>query len=204
MQELILNDQQRDALQEVANIGAGHASTVLSQMINRNIKMGIPKIEIIPLEKTREYVKDEKVVVGIFLKISEEIPCYILLLIPRDSAFALAYLLMGRSSEETISVLSEMDKSALHEVSNVMICAFFDSLSELLGLSIIPGPPHLAYDIPDAVMDYVLIQIGAVANQIVMFNVELSDEQKTGLKINMFLLPLPKSVDVILEKIGVK
>jgi len=204
MQELILNDQQRDALQEVANIGAGHASTVLSQMINRNIKMGIPKIEIIPLEKTREYVKDEKVVVGIFLKISEEIPCYVLLLIPRDSAFALAYLLMGRSSEETISVLSEMDKSALHEVSNVMICAFFDSLSELLGLSIIPGPPHLAYDIPDAVMDYVLIQIGAVANQIVMFNVELSDEQKTGLKINMFLLPLPKSVDVILEKIGVK
>ena len=204
MQELILNDQQRDALQEVANIGAGHASTVLSQMINRNIKMGIPKIEIIPLEKTREYVKDEKVVVGIFLKISEEIPCYVLLLIPRDSAFALAYLLMGRSSEETISVLSEMDKSALHEVSNVMICAFFDSLSELLGLSIIPGPPHLAYDIPDAVMDYVLIQIGAVANQIVMFNVELSDEQKTGLKINMFLLPLSKSVDVILEKIGVK
>jgi chemotaxis protein CheC len=204
MQELLLNEQQKDALQEVANIGAGHASTVLSQMINRSIKMGIPKIEIIPLEKTRDYVKDEKVVVGIFLKISEEIPCYVLLLIPRESAFSLANLLLGCPSEETSSLLSEMDKSALHEVSNVMICAFFDSLSELTGLSIVPGPPHLAYDIPDAVMDYVLIQIGAMANQIVMFNVELSEEQKTGLKIHMFLLPLPNSVDILLEKLGIK
>ena len=204
MQELLLNEQQKDALQEVANIGAGHASTVLSQMINRTIKMGIPKVEIIPLEKARESVKDEKVVVGIFLKISEELPCYVLLLIPRESAFVLANLLMERTSEETSSLLSEMDKSALHEVANVMICAFFDSLSELTGLSLVPGPPQLAYDIPDAVMDYVLIQIGAVANQIVMFNVELSEEQKTGLKINMFLLPLPKSVDILLEKLGVK
>ena len=90
MKKIILNEIQKDAMQEVANIGAGHASTVLSQMINRNIQMGIPKVEIVPLEKVNEYVKDEPVVVGIFLKISDEIPSYVVLLIPRDSAFMLS------------------------------------------------------------------------------------------------------------------
>ncbi len=204
MEEIILNPIQKDALQELANIGAGHASTVLSQMINQTIHMGIPKVEIIPLSKVNEYVKEENIVVGVFLKISEELPSYVLLLIPRQSAFSLANMLQGKKPEETKEILSEIDKSALSEVSNIMICAFFDSVSELLGIPIIPSPPNLAFDIPDAVIDYVLIQIGAVSNQVVVFNVELNDEQQGHLKIHMFLLPEPQAVTKLLEKLGVK
>jgi chemotaxis protein CheC len=204
MEEIILNPIQRDALQEVANIGAGHASTVLSQMINRSIQMGVPRVEIIPLEKVSDYVKEENIVVGVYLKISDQIPSYVLLLIPRQSAFSLTNMLLGLKPENAKEILSELDKSALSEVSNIMICAFFDSLSELLGMTIIPGPPHLAYDIPEAVIDYVLIQIGAVSNQVVVFNVELKEEKQTNLKIHMFLLPEPQSVNILLEKLGVK
>ena len=85
-----------------------------------------------------------------------------------------------------------------------MVCAFFDSISEMLGMSIVPGPPHLAYDIPNAVIDYVLIQIGEVANEIVVFNVDLKDEDTDSIRIDMFLMPEPKSVDILLEKLGVK
>ncbi|MEM0467081.1 MAG: chemotaxis protein CheC [Candidatus Thermoplasmatota archaeon] len=204
MEEIILNPVQKDALQELANIGAGHASTVLSQMINRSIHMGIPKVEIIPLSKVNEYVKEESIVVGVFLKISDEIPSYVLLLIPRQSAFALANMLLGQKPEESKEILSEIDQSALSEVSNIMICAFFDSISELLGITVIPGPPNLAFDIPDAVIDYVLIQIGAISNQVVVFNVELQEEQQHHLKIHMFLLPEPPAVNTLLEKLGVK
>jgi chemotaxis protein CheC len=204
MEEIVLNEIQRDAMQELANIGAGHASTVLSQMIHRNIHMGIPKVEVITLDKVPFYVKDERIVVGIYLKISDQIPSYILLLIPRDSAFAIAHLLVGQEAPESAEILSELDRSALSEVGNVMVCAFFDSLSELLGISVVPSPPVLAYDIPEAVLDYALIQIGAVSNQIVVFNVDLKEENKDSFKIHMFLMPEPKSVDVILTKLGVK
>jgi chemotaxis protein CheC len=205
MENIILSNMQKDALQELANIGAGHASTALSQMIGRSIRMGIPHVEIIPLEEILTLVKDEKVAVGVFLRISEQIPSYVLLMIPRDSAFALADMLMGRTSGnmEEGKVLSEMDRSALAEVSNVMVCAFFDSISELLQMTIIPGPPHLAFDIPEAVLDYVLIQIGAVSNDIVCFNVDLTEEQKESLKIHMFLMPEPQSIDTLLEKMGI-
>ncbi len=203
MEKIVLNDSEKDALQELANIGAGHASTALSQMINKNVKMGIPKVEVISLNNVSQHIESEKVVVGIFLKISDEIPSYVVLFIPRKSAFALADMLLGTKHDPKKEVLTEMDKSALNEVGNVMICAFFDSLSELLQLSIVPGPPHLAYDIPNAVLDYILIQIGQVSNDVIFFNVDLKEE-KDSFKIDMYLMPEPKSIDVLLEKMGMK
>ena len=41
---------QRDALKEVANIGAGHAATALSQMIGGTIMISVPTINISRLE----------------------------------------------------------------------------------------------------------------------------------------------------------
>ena len=204
MQEIVLNDSEKDALQELANIGAGHASTVLSQMINKDVKMGIPKVELLSLQEVSKKVDSEQVVVGIFLKISDEIPSYIVLIIPRKSAFSLSNMLLLTNPNPNKEVLSEMDKSALNEVANVMICAFFDSLSELLQMNIIPGPPNMAYDIPSAVMDYILIQIGQVSNEVIFFNVDLKEEEKDSFKIDMFLMPEPQSIDIILEKLGMK
>ena len=204
MQEIKISSEQKDALQEMANIGAGHASTALSQMVQKDIQMGIPKIELINLEDVSDHIEKGQIVVGIYLRISNEIPSYVMLLIPRESAFSIADMLLQRQSDPSVEVLSEMDKSALNEVGNVMICAFFDSLSELFQISVVPGPPKLAYDIPDALIDYILIQIGQVANQVLFFNVDLKEEDKESFKIDMFLLPEPQSVDIILEKLGVK
>lgn len=202
LEKITMDDTQKDALQEVANIGASHAATALSQMINKDIKISVPKVDILPLENIVDCVKDEKIGVGIFLKISDQIPSYVLLLLPKESAFALADLLMGKEPDPVKKILSEMDSSALQEVANVMMCAFFDSVTALLGIPIIPSPPALAYDEPVAVMDYVLIQIGEVANEAVVFNVELQEEKGKNFGINMFLLPEPKSVKTILEKLG--
>ena len=41
---------QLDALREVANIGAGHAATALSQMIGETIMISVPRINVARLE----------------------------------------------------------------------------------------------------------------------------------------------------------
>jgi len=203
LEEILLSDMQKDALQELANIGAGHAATVLSQMVNQDIKMGIPSVDIVPLGEIVNYVKDEPIVVGIFLQIKQEIPSYILLLISKESAFSLSDILLGKKPDSSKEILSEMDESALKEVANIMICAFLDSIAELLNLTIIPDPPSLAFDMPIAVMDYILIQIGEVADKVIVFNVDVQEEKGNKFSIDMFLLPEPHSVDILLKKLGV-
>ena len=202
MQEITLSDLQKDALQEVANIGVAHAATALSKMVNKEIDMGIPHVDLIPLEKTIDCVKNEEVVVAVFLKISNELPCYSLLLISKESAFALSDALMGNTPDPSKQTLSEMDESALKEVGNVMMCAFFDSLAELLQITLIPGPPAFAYDMPAAVLDYVLIQIGQVADQVLVFNTDVKTSKDQDFNINIFLVPEPQSIQIILNKLG--
>ena len=203
MEETTLSDMQKDALKELANIGVGHASTALSKMVHKTIKMAVPKVDVIPLEQIADCVKDEKIVVGIFLKVSGEIPSYVLLLIPRDGAFPLADMLQGQQLDRYNEVLSEMDKSTLQEIGNVMVSAFFDSLAKILDISAIPGPPVLAYDMSVAVMDYVLIRIGEIAEEVVVFDLEVCEEKGNRFNINMFLMPEPKSVEIVLKKLGV-
>ncbi len=202
MQEITLSDLQKDALQEVANIGVAHAATALSKMVNKEIDMGIPHVDLIPLEQTIDCVKNEEVVVAVFLKISNELPCYSLLLISKESAFALSDALMGNTPDPSKQTLSEMDESALKEVGNVMMCAFFDSLAELLQITLIPGPPAFAYDMPAAVLDYVLIQIGQVADQVLVFNTDVKTSKDQDFNINIFLVPEPQSIQIILNKLG--
>ena len=202
MEQIVLNTDQKDALQEVANIGAAHAATALSKMVGREIQMGIPKVEVIPLERTVDYVIDQEVVTAVFLKIEDGIPLNILLLSSQESSIALSNMLMGKEIDEKKEILDDMNKSAMKEVGNVIMCAFFDSLTELLGVSLIPGPPHLACDMPAAVLDYVLAQLGEVANEAVVFSCEVKEEKGGNFKLDLFLLPSPSSVKIMLEKLG--
>jgi chemotaxis protein CheC len=203
MEKMVVNEDQLDALQEVANIGASHAATSLSMMVNKEIKIGIPKVKIIPLNKITDSVKDQEVAVGILLEISnDEVPISILLLISKESAFSLANLLLGNESYKKKDVLSEIEQSALMEVSNVMMSSFFDSITEMIGISMIPGPPRFAYDIPQAIMDFVLIKIGEIADEVMIFNCDICEKDKESFEVNMLLLPKPQSIKIILERLG--
>ena len=44
-----LSEMQLDALREVGNIGAGHAATALSQLVDKPIHLTYPELEIIPI-----------------------------------------------------------------------------------------------------------------------------------------------------------
>ena len=51
-----LKESQLDAMREVANIGAGHAATALSQMTNRKIMITVPRVNVRPLEEACDVV----------------------------------------------------------------------------------------------------------------------------------------------------
>lgn len=201
IETLSLNEMQRDALQEVANIGASHAATALSKMVNRPIQVGIPKIDVVPIEKSVESVPQNDPVVGVLLKMVEKTPLYVMVLLSKESAFYLANLLLNQPSQNRES-FSEMEESALMEVSNVMMSSFFDSITRLINVSMIPGPPVIAFDMPSAILDYALIKIGSVADSVILFETAVSEEGNHTFDVNMFLIPEPKTIQLILEKLG--
>jgi len=200
---LKLTTIQLDALKEVGNVGAGNAATALSQIINRKIDMTVPKVAILPLGDVPDVVGGPDVMgAGVYLRVFGPAPSSILFLLPRDSAFALVDMLMGRERGLT-SNLDSMDESALLEIGNILAGAYLNALSFFTKFTLLPSIPALAMDMAGAILSVILIQLGQMGDHALVIETEFSTESD-GVKGHFFLIPDPGSLGTILSAIGVK
>ena len=205
MSEEILNLSliQLDALKEIGNVGAGNSATALSQLINRKIDMTVPQIAIMPLGDVPDVVGGpDAMVAGVFLRVYGPAPSSILFLLPRDSAFSLVDMLMGREQGYTTS-LNSMDESALMEIGNILAGAYLNALSHFTKLTLLPSIPSLAMDMAGAILSVILIQLGEMGDHALVIETEFTTEND-GVKGHFFLIPDPGSLSTILAAIGVK
>lgn len=200
---LRLSSMQLDALKEIGNVGAGNSATALSQIINRKIDMTVPNVSIMPLDEVPDVVGGPDVmVVGVFLRVYGLAPGSVLFLMPRDSAFYLIDMLMGKDRGKT-KKLDFMDESALMEIGNILAGAYLNSLSYFTKLTLLPSIPALAMDMAGAILSVVLVQLGQMGDHALVIETEFLSEDD-GIKGHFFLIPDPGSLDTILSAVGVK
>src|SRR3989449_11106273 len=90
---------QIDALREVANIGAGHAATALSQMTNRRIMISVPQINVARLEEVPDLLgSPQDVVAAVLMHMLGDLTGRTLLLFPE----AVGRRLCDRSEERRV------------------------------------------------------------------------------------------------------
>src|SRR5438552_13657428 len=88
---------QLDALKEVANIGAGHAATALSQLTNRRIMISVPEINIARLEEVPELLGNASdVVAAVLMHMLGDLTGRTLLLFPEAVGRKVCVMLLRR------------------------------------------------------------------------------------------------------------
>ncbi len=202
LESLTLSPIQLDALAEIGNIGAGHAATVLSQLLGERINITVPRINILPLACASEIVGGpEVVVVGIYLRVFGDAPSSILFIFPRQAAMQLVDILVGRNPGTT-NLLREYEQSALKEIGNILTGAFLYALSTFTGLAMLPSVPAYAMDMAGAILGTVLLEMGTVADHALVIETGFvaKDQDSRG---HFFLLPDLGTLDVLLNAIGV-
>ena len=138
MGKIELSDMQMSALKEVANIGSAHASNSLSQMINRNVGMSVPKAEFVILKDVPEKLGLKNEIVGIVFKLTEEFKSCLLILMPKETSLIIADMLLCMDIGSTTE-LDEMGRSAVTEVGNVMASAYTRALGEFFNIQLLPS-----------------------------------------------------------------
>lgn len=85
-----MNEMKLDFLRELANIGTGHATTALSQMLDGKLfQLVVPDAQMLPFTEAADYMGGlEKVVVGIFVVISGDVQGHMACLHPLKHANA--------------------------------------------------------------------------------------------------------------------
>jgi len=181
----MLSDFQKDALTEVGNIGIGHATTSLSQMVNKRVWISIPDMKLLPLIEVPALVRNEDPVVGVILQLTGDAKGYLLLLLSKKTAKMLIKLMIGESDET--KGFDEMEVSVLMELANIMGGTYISALSNFLSIKIGLSTPSQAYDMSDAIIDQVLGLMAADVNDVLYLKTEFTiNEEKIDGKILIF------------------
>ena len=193
---------QLDALKEVANIGACHAATALSELTSEKVMVNVPVIRINPIEEVFSLVaKPNEVVASVLIYFLGDMTGRTLLLFPQEAAWHLTDCLMHQPLGTT-NKFGELEESALKEVSNVLTCAYMNSLGDLLGLVVVPSVPSMAVDMASAVLETVSLEFSSDKDMVVCIETEFRFvEKNTTLYGYFLLLPDPASLEVILNAI---
>jgi chemotaxis protein CheC len=139
-----LTEIQRDALREVANIGAGHAATALSLMTGAKIMVSVPTITIAPLAELAPMIGPRNDPVAVIpMVMSGSMAGHTILAFPLVTARRLAALMMPRETPG-VHGLTELEASALTEAGNILAGAYMTALSEFLRMTLLPSPPSLS------------------------------------------------------------
>lgn len=148
-----LDERQRDALREVANIGAGHAATALSQMTDRVIMINVPEVQIRRLEEVAEMLgPPDTVVAAIAMHMMGDLTGQSMVILPIDAARTLCDLLLRRPPGTTTGEFGVMEQSSLKETGNILTSAYLTALSDFMGMMLVPSIPGLVTDYAGAVL----------------------------------------------------
>jgi chemotaxis protein CheC len=198
-----LEDFQMDVLKEVGNIGAGHAATALSTLLDKPIDMLVPKVRMLPFEEICESVGGaETVVLAIFLRVDGDAPGNMFFILDLDTAKNMLRDLIGLNIENQ-EEYSELELSALNEIGNILAGSYLSSLADFTNLNMQPTVPSLAIDMAGAILSYGLLQFGQMGDQALLIETKFM-EGENEVQGHFFLIPDPESFGKIFSALGVE
>ena len=198
MQEL--NAQYGDMLRELGNIGAGNATSALSQMLDLKLDMSVPEVRLLEFKDVGTAMGGaDQVMVGIYLMVEGDIGGSMMFLLDAPSARHLVNILMSTpdAKEETFT---EIELSALKEVGNIITGAYLNSLSMMTNLAIVPSVPYITVDMLGAIISVPAIAFGTEADEIMLINTQFFADVK--LDGYFMMLPDMESYAKILKALG--
>ena len=192
---------QFDVLRELGNIGAGNATTALSQMINSKIDMKVPKVELLDFKELPDIVGGaECPIVGILVTLDGDVQGMMMFMLEEKAAHHLVNLLLNRGINN-FEEFTEMDLSALNEIGNIISGAYLSSLSQLTNLTFISSVPYLAIDMAGAILSVPAIEFGKVGDKALLIQSQFGEDE---IEVNGYfiLIPTVDSYSKILFSLG--
>nr|WP_157334860.1 chemotaxis protein CheC [Paenibacillus lutrae] len=190
-------------MKEIGNIGAGHAATALSTLLDKPVDMLVPKVVVLPFEEIPDIVGGaEEVVLAIFLRVVGEAPGNMFFILNLESARNMLSKLIGMDLSDN-GDYSELELSALNEIGNILAGSYLSSLADFTRLTMYPTVPALAIDMAGAILSYGLLQFGEMGDQALLIDTKFLEgsEEVQG---HFFLIPDPESFGKLFAALGVE
>jgi chemotaxis protein CheC len=186
-------------LLELGSIGAGHAATSLSDVLQQPITIDVPKIHHIKAHLIPQFYNLHDVpTTAIYLQLAEKYGCDILLMFEYTEAKKIAAMMTMVSSIEELD--PTMETSALQELANILIGSFLTSISDFVGVGLLPTTPETVTDTFDAIIDNFLIKQSLTAEGNAMIFETRFKRNGEDAKSVLMIFPTKELKQLLVEK----
>lgn len=166
-------------LKEIINIGASHASTALSQLIEKRIMLTIPEaladISKDNIIQVRGTILENEATTAVILKIFGDISGVMAFFSPKNSAHRLVHLAM-KSDGGIDEVLSELENSALKEIGNIICGAALGAFSKFMGVTMLQSMSEMVVDRFDTIVSNIIMEVSQDSVSTLVFKVSFKIE----------------------------
>jgi chemotaxis protein CheC len=158
-----------DILLEIGSMGAGHATTALSEVLHEPIKIEVPRVHWLPPHLVPAiYGKHDTPVTAVFMQLKGAANCDIMLIFETEEAMKIADLMT--STFEISEITPEMERSAIEEMGSIVMCSFLNAMANFTLTELVPTPPQLVSDSFEAIMDCLLVKQALCSDIAVVFD----------------------------------
>lgn len=196
-----LDEQYKDMLQELGNIGSGNAVSALSQMLGDRLELSMPQCKVVANTNLDTLLQDKRsLYVGVVLSIEGDLQCVIALLLNEEFAVMALERLVGETID-SVEQLTEMQRSAICEIGNIMCNSYVTALAGLLGMPATVSVPSMIVDTGERILNlFVKNYLGADSELLFVKNNFYCQDQ--SLESHILLHPDVKTVQDILQHLS--
>jgi len=145
MSEPVLNEDQRDALQEVANLAMGQAATRLARLLDAFIELSVPRVKVVKVSEAAQALRQmtgiEDTVSAVRQGFRSDIKGEALVICRSDSIEQLCALVSDPYSRSAYEAVSQTE--LVFDVANVLTGACVSCILDQLGRTPVFSAPGL-------------------------------------------------------------
>lgn len=168
-----LSELQQDALGEIFNIGVGRAAAGLSLIVNDEVLLSAPRVQLVPTAEVHHTLlgKDYQSFSTVSQNFSGPFDAKAILIFPENNALTIVSHMLG--DDIPPDELSEYEQEAMCEVGNIILNACLSALADIFKVSIEGGlPQHQFCDSQNIVID------GMSQDVVLVLQVDMSISQE--------------------------
>lgn len=197
-----LNGLELDAIREIGSIGTGNAATALSSMLGKEVRITIPEVRIMGYNEAIDWIGGPEVITaGVLVNMSGELNGIMLSV----QQMEFVNMVLKHMVDRTVTCyeeLTELDRSALVEVGNIMISTFINALCSLADISTRLTVPAFAVDMQGAILTVPMAVFGGQSDYIMTVGADFICEGRQ-VPCRLLLSPDIRSLNFLLKKLGV-
>lgn len=188
------------ALNEIANIGTGHAARALAQVCGRDFKISIPQVRPISFDKVHELMENpDDTFAVVYMAVDGDFNGRMAFFLDWPSCQALWQMLIGQVPESPDD-LSEIEWSSVIEVGNIINGSFLSAFTDFTGLFSNATPPLLAVDSFGSILASIAAE--AERDHVALFIETKLWDNEGSVKGSFLLIPSEAAVEQLWERLG--